>query len=143
MSDTTNSIAVEQVKTLDAATFIDVLRRSGLAARRPVDDRPRIEAMLANADIVVVAQDTTTGTAVGVARAVSDFAYCCYLSDLAVDAAYQGRGIGRRLIEATRDAAGPQSMCLLLSAPGAMTYYPAIGMPKADNAFLFPRKSGD
>jgi len=134
------AVVIARVPSLDAAVFVDVLRRSGLAERRPVDDLRRIETMLANAGIIVVAR-SEDGTVVGVARAVTDFAYCCYLSDLAVDRAYQGRGIGRRLIEATRDAAGPQSMCLLLSAPGAMTYYPAIGMPKADNAFIFPRKS--
>lgn len=134
-------VEIARVASLDAATFIGVLQRSGLAERRPVDDVPRIEAMLANAGIIVVAR-SGDGAVIGVSRAVTDFAYCCYLSDLAVDRAYQGRGIGRRLIEATRDAAGPQSMCLLLSAPGAMTYYPEIGMPKADNAFMFPRKSG-
>lgn len=141
MNGVASDVVIERVRSLDAATFIDVLRRSGLAERRPVDDIPRVEAMLANADILVVARGED-GDVIGVSRAITDFAYCCYLSDLAVDTAYQGRGIGRRLIEATQDAAGPQSMCLLLSAPGAMTYYPAIGMPKADNAFMFPRKSG-
>ncbi|MGG4395250.1 GNAT family N-acetyltransferase [Paenibacillus thiaminolyticus] len=29
---------------------------------------------------------------VGVARAVSDFSYCCYLSDVAVDRSYQKQG---------------------------------------------------
>ncbi len=125
--------------TLDPAAFIDVLKRSGLAERRPVDDHDRIRRMLENADLIVIAQDVATGVLVGVARSITDFAYCCYLSDLAVDRAYQGRGVGRRLIEETRRAAGPQSMCLLLSAPASTSFYETIGIPRADNAFLFPR----
>ena len=81
--------------------------------------------------------DPATGEVVGVARAVSDFAYCCYLSDLAVAADHQGRGIGRRLIEETRAAAGPQSMCLLVAAPKAVSFYESIGMPRVENAFIY------
>lgn len=94
--------------------------------------------MLVGSNLVIVACDG--GTVVGVARSVTDFAYCCYLSDLAVDCAYQGRGIGRRLIEETRRAAGPEAMCLLLSAPGAVGFYEAIQMPSQPRAFMFPRE---
>ncbi|HEX6978025.1 MAG TPA: GNAT family N-acetyltransferase [Alphaproteobacteria bacterium] len=123
---------------LDADEFVDVLHRSGLAERRPVDQPARIEKMLRHANLIVTARDGTK--LVGVARSLTDFAYCCYLSDLAVDRAYQRRGIGRRLIDRTREAVGPESMVLLLSAPQAMTYYTHIGMPRADNAFLYPRQ---
>ncbi|MFV0296633.1 MAG: GNAT family N-acetyltransferase [Hyphomicrobiaceae bacterium] len=75
------------------------------------------------------------------ARSITDYAYCCYLSDLAVDKSYQGRGIGRQLIAETRRVAGPQSMCLLLSSPDAMTFYKAIGMPQTNNAFMYPREA--
>lgn len=123
---------------LDADEFVDVLHRSGLAERRPVDQPARIEKMLRHANLIVTARDGTK--LVGVARSLTDFAYCCYLSDLAVDRAYQRRGIGRRLIDRTREAVGPESMVLLLSAPQAMTYYTHIGIPRADNAFLYPRQ---
>jgi len=122
---------------LGAGEFIDVLRRSGLDARRPVEDPARIARMLAGASLIVTAR--TGALLVGVARSVTDFSYCCYLSDLAVDRALQGRGIGRRLIEETRRAAGPDCACLLLSAPGAVGFYRAIGMPVAENAFLYGR----
>ena len=120
--------------------FIDVLRRSTLAERRPVADRGRIARMLAHADIVLCAR-TSAGLLVGVSRALTDYAYCCYLSDLAVDRDWQGRGIGRELIRRTHAIAGPQSMLLLTSAPGAASYYPHIGMNKSDNAFIIPRQS--
>jgi ribosomal protein S18 acetylase RimI-like enzyme len=122
---------------LTPAEFVDVLESSGLAARRPVGEPERIRKMLEHGNLLITARHD--GKLVGVARSLTDFAYCCYLSDLAVDRAYQGRGIGRTLIDKTREAAGPDSMVLLISAPDAMTYYPHIGMPKADNAFMYPR----
>lgn len=128
---------------LRTAEFIDVLRRSGLAERRPVDDPARIDAMLRHANLIVTAR--VGGQLVGIARSVTDFAFCCYLSDLAVDKAWQGKGIGRRLMVETRDAAsrdlgedgGRPLRCLLLSAPGAMSYYPQAGLTRLDNAFDF------
>ena len=136
-----SSIDVRRVTTVTTGDFIDVLRRSGLALRRPVADEKRIATMLEKASLLVAAYDIEEGSKlVGIARSLTDFSYCCYLSDLAVDKAYQGRGISKRLIEETRKAAGPQSMCLLLSAPAAMTYYEKIGMPKAENAFIYERE---
>ena len=63
--------------------FVDLLRRSTLAERRPVDDPNCIRAMLQHANLLCTAWDGSK--LVGVARSVTDFEYCCYLSDLAVD----------------------------------------------------------
>lgn len=133
-------MGIEYQKTddLDPDAFIGVLKSSGLAERRPAGDRDRIARMLAASNLIIVARDG--GTLVGVARSLTDYAYCCYLSDLAVDRAYQGRGIGRQLIEETRRAAGPETMCLLLSAPDAVGFYEAIQMPRQSRAFMFPRE---
>jgi GNAT superfamily N-acetyltransferase len=131
------SIQYRKVDALDADSFIGVLVRSGLAERRPASDRARIARMLAGSNLIIVAHD---GDAlVGVARSITDYAYCCYLSDLAVDRAYQGRGIGKRLIAETREAAGPETMCLLVSAPDSIGFYDAIQMPRQTRAFMFPR----
>ena len=85
--------------------FVDVLKRSGLAERRPVDEADVIRAMVDNADLTITARDGE-GRLVGVARSVTDFAYCCYLSELAVDRDCQRSGIGRELMARTKDAAG-------------------------------------
>jgi predicted N-acetyltransferase YhbS len=90
--------------TLSPDEFIDLLHRSTLAERRPVDEPDTIRAMIQHADVIVTAR--SDGKLVGVARAISDFSYCTYLSDLAVDVAFQGRGIGRELIRRTHEAAG-------------------------------------
>jgi len=108
-----------------------------LAERRPAGDQGRIARMLAGSNLIVVAHDGNQ--LVGVARSITDYAYCCYLSDLAVDRAYQGHGIGKRLIDETRQAAGPETMCLLVSAPDSIGFYEAIQMPRQPRAFMFSR----
>ena len=124
---------------LGAEEFIDCLVRSTLAERRPVDNLETICGMLKNAGVIVAAR-TTAGLLVGVSRAITDFCYCTYLSDLAVDKAYQGQGIGRILIERTHEAAGLKTMLLLLSAPAAESYYPHIGMTPHRSAWYLPRQ---
>jgi len=117
--------------------YIDVVRKSGL--NRPIEDRGRIERMLAHANLIITARQD--GRLVGFARSLSDFSFCCYLSDLAVDRACQGQGIGKRLIEETRVAAGgAMATTLLLSAPGALSFYRSFDMPQADNCFLYRRQ---
>ena len=122
---------------LTAAEFIDVLRRSTMAERRPMDDVARIARMLDGADLVATARDAD-GTLVGVSRAISDFAYCTYLSDLAVDVARQGQGIGRELIRVTHEHAGLATRMILLAAPAAASYYPHIGMERHDSCWMIP-----
>jgi len=119
--------------------FIDVLRRSTLAERRPVDDVATIAGMLANADIVVAVRDDA-GLLIGVSRAITDFHYCTYLSDLAVDRSFQRQGIGRELIRRTHEAAGLKTRLILLSAPAASTYYPHIGMRPHDSCWMIDPK---
>ena len=107
--------------------FVDILQRSTLAERRPVSDAAVISGMLSNADIILTARNDQ-GLLVGVSRAITDYHYCTYLSDLAVDVAYQRQGIGRELIRRTHETAGLATRLVLLSAPAARTYYPHIGM---------------
>jgi predicted N-acetyltransferase YhbS len=133
------SISYALEPDLQPEEFIEVLVRSTLAERRPIGDRPRIEAMLKNADIIATAR--ASGRLVGVSRAISDFAYCTYLSDLAVDVAFQGRGIGRELISRTHDAGGLQTNLILVAAPKAETYYPHIGMIRHESCWISRRKS--
>jgi GNAT superfamily N-acetyltransferase len=121
--------------SLPTEAVVDLYRDSGL--NRPIDDHQRIAAMYANSNVVVSAWDEEL--LVGVARSLSDLVYCCYLSDLAVLKAYQGRGIGRELVARTKAYVGDGCMILLLSAAGAMSYYPLIGMEEVRNGFQFQR----
>jgi predicted N-acetyltransferase YhbS len=118
-----------------AGQIIDLYHSSGLI--RPIDDAPRIEKMYANSNLIVTAWDGET--LVGVSRALTDFCFCCYLSDLAVREEYKQQGIGKQLIALTREQIGEQSMLLLLSAPRAMEYYPKVGFEKVENGFIINR----
>lgn len=118
--------------------FLDLLARSGLAERRPVDEPETIRGMLKHADILVAAR--IDGRLVGIARSITDYAYCTYLSDLAVDEAYQRRGIGRELIRRTHEAAGLHTTLILLAAPKARDYYPHVGMTRHESCWVIPRR---
>ena len=126
---------------LEPDEFIDVLRRSTLAERRPVDEVATIAGMLAHADVIVTAREPG-GRLVGVSRAITDFSYCTYLSDLAVDEDFQRRGIGRELIRRTHEAAGLQTSLILLAAPAAEDYYPHIGMQQHHSCWRLEGKPG-
>lgn len=128
--------AIETYPDLNAEAFIDVLRRSTLGERRPVDDPETIRGMLRNADVLVTAR--VDGRLVGVSRAITDFSYCTYLSDLAVDEDFQRQGIGRELIRRTHEAAGLRTHLILIAAPKARGYYPRIGMTGHDSCWMIP-----
>ena len=129
---TDRKISVEQ--------FIDLLVRSTLAERRPVSDKAKIERMLTYGNILITAWHNDL--LVGVSRALSDFSFCCYLSDLAVDEAYQHKGIGKELIRLTHEIAGENDTTLiLLAAPKAAEYYPKIGMDRNTDCFIIKRKN--
>ena len=106
-------------KGITVDKFVDLLNRSTLAERRPVENTPVLEQMLAHADILVTAWDGDL--LIGVARSVTDYGYCCYLSDLAVDETYQRSGIGRELVHQLEAVLEPSCSLILLSAPSAIS----------------------
>jgi predicted N-acetyltransferase YhbS len=128
------SIQYDSAQKIGAEEFVDLLKRSTLAERRPVDDLRCVKAMLRHADLICTAWDGPK--LVGIARSVTDFEYCCYLSDLAVDVAYQRRGIGRELVRHTRSKLGKRAMIILLAAPNARDYYPRIGFDAHQSAWI-------
>lgn len=122
---------------LAAEEFRSVLIASTLGERRPVGDLVRLDGMLRQADLIVTARDGDR--LVGISRALTDFSYCCYLSDLAVDVAYQRQGIGKRLVIETHRSAGELTALVLVAAPAAERYYPRIGMRQRPSCWTLPR----
>lgn len=118
---------------LDLDVVIELYRASTLGERRPVADRDRMRAMLANANLVVTAWDGPL--LVGLARSLTDFAYCTYLSDLCVRESHQRQGIGRELIRRTRQLGG-EATVILLAAPRAREYYPRVGFEPHPSAWM-------
>jgi hypothetical protein len=99
---------------LGVEEFTVLLRRSPLADRRPLHEPERLARMLAAADLIVTAR-RPGGTLIGVARTLTDFAYCCYIADLAIDRDHARRGVDQELIRRTHEAAGPGTTLVLLS----------------------------
>lgn len=137
MSTINVTYAVEPDLSVDE--FHAVLVASTLGERRPIDDAARLARMLSEADVIVTAR--VDGRLAGVSRALTDFSFATYLSDLAVDREFQGLGIGRELIQRTHDACGRQTMLVLVAAPGARTYYPHIGLEPHDSCWMIPRNA--
>lgn len=126
---------------LDVAEFRRVLVECGPDLARPVDDEERLRAMLSGANLVITARlDEPGRPLVGVARGVTDFAWCCYISELAVSASAQGLGVGKGLIEEVRRKLGPGVSLFLASVPNAAGFYERIGMMRLPDAFWFRRE---
>lgn len=122
---------------ISADQFIEVLNRSTLGERRPVEDRVCMEGMIANSNLVVTAWHA--GELVGIARSMSDFHYACYVSDLAVAKAHQRAGIGRQLLSHTQQQLGPRCKLILIAAPAATAYYGHIGFTHNDRCWVLER----
>jgi predicted N-acetyltransferase YhbS len=118
---------------LSVEEFTEVLINSTLGERRPIAEPDRIAKMLEHGNLIITARDN--GKLVGVARSLTDFAFCTYLSDLAVDDKYQKKGIGKELVRMTKNEA-PKAKLILLAAPKAVNYYPKIGMKQWEQCFV-------
>lgn len=118
---------------LSVGEFKAVLVNSSLGNRRPVNDTDTLEKMLEHGNLIISARNN--GKLIGVARALTDFAYCTYLSDLAVDESYQRQGVGTELIRQVKLAA-PKAKLIILSAPAAISYYPKIGFSRHEYCFF-------
>ncbi len=121
------------------ADFRQVLVDSGLAAIRPVGDEPRLRQMLDAANLLVTAR-RPDGELVGIARCVTDFAWCCYLSELAVSKSAQGLGVGKGLLDETRRQLGPTVSLILASVPEAVGFYERAGMAPMQHTFWYKRE---
>lgn len=117
---------------LDAV--IELYVSSTLGERRPVDLPDCMQRMLDEANLIVTAWDGDQ--LVGIARSLTDWCYCCYLADLAVNTSHQRQGIGQELIRRTQAELGEGATLILLAAPAAVDYYPQIGMQAHPSAWV-------
>jgi N-acetylglutamate synthase-like GNAT family acetyltransferase len=121
---------------LDPSEVVRVFNASGMTG--PTENLSRVARMFAAPCLVISAwQD---GHLVGVSRSLTDYSYCGYLANLAVDKALQGKGIGKELIKRTQAVIGEEVSLILLSLPGVMSYYPTIGFQQTERAFFIERK---
>ncbi len=113
---------VESIITLEEYVFI--LDDSGLAKRRPIDNPNRLQRMIEGSNLIVTARED--GKLVGLLRGLSDHCYRCFIADLAVAKAYQAKGVGRKMLEFTRDLE-PDARLFLFAAEDAEPFYQKLG----------------
>ena len=117
--------------------FIELLRKSTLGERRPIEDRECMEGMVTNSNLIITAWSSKR--LIGIARSMTDFYYACYLSDLAVDKEYQSSGIGKKLQLITQEQLGPKCKLILIAAPAANSYYEHIGFTNNQRCWVLDR----
>lgn len=119
---------------VDLTAMIGLYVASTLGKRRPVNEPGRMAEMLKHANVVITAWDGDL--MVGISRALSDFSFVTYLSDLAVRVSHQRKGIGKELVRRTQEAGGRHAKIILLAAPAAAEYYARIGFAHQPRAWL-------
>ena len=122
---------------LNLEDIILVFEKSSI--NRPIGNKNRIKSMFDNSNLIISAWDQDK--LVGLCRALTDFSYCCYLSDLAVDTDYQRQGIGKTMIDLVKKEISDEVSLVLLSAPSAMSFYPKVGFGKIENGFIINREN--
>lgn len=111
--------------------------------REAVDWRPmtagQAERGLEHTTFLVVAREE--GRAIAMGRALFDFGYTAYIGDVIVTPEYQGKGIGKYIVEALMKqvmaAAEPEDriMFILGAAKGKEGFYEKLGFKKRPDDF--------
>ena len=122
---------------LNLEDIILVFEKSSI--NRPIGNKNRIKSMFDNSNLIISAWDQDK--LVGLCRALTDFSYCCYLSDLAVDMDYQRQGIGKTMIDLVKKEISDEVALILLSAPSSMSFCPKVGFGKIENGFIIKREN--
>ena len=118
---------------LSAEEYIDFLKRTDLGSQYPKERfEKRIEKLVRNVSISLVARNEC-GTVVGVLFGLTDFAYWLYITDLGVDRAYTGQGIGKQLMKTANEIAGGEKdiAVYLIANENAVGFYEKLGMKKS------------
>ena len=135
-----NEEIIIKEERLSADEYIDFLKRSDLGSQYPRERfRDRISKLVANVSISLVARDGEL--IVGVLFGLTDFAYWLYVTDLGVDRAYTGRGVGTRLMRAAHELAGGEKdvAVYLIANEDAVPFYEKLGMERSREVMQYNR----
>ena len=119
--------------------YIDFLKRTDLGSQYPKERfADRIAKLVKTVSISLVARNEN-GTIVGVLFALTDFAYWLYITDLGVDRAYTGRGIGKQLMKTAHEIAGGEKdiAVYLIANENAVGFYEKLGMKKSADVMQY------
>ena len=119
--------------------YIDFLKRTDLGSQYPKERfSDRIAKLVKSVSISLVARNAE-GTVVGVLFGLTDFSYWLYVTDLGVDRAYTGRGIGRQLMKTAHEIAGGEKdiAVYLIANENAVGFYEKLGMKKSTDVMQY------
>ena len=136
-----NEIIHIREERIDAAEYVEFLKRTDLGSQYPKERFPqRIQKLVENVSISLAAR-TESGLLVGVLFGLTDYAYWLYVTDLGVDRNYERRGIGKRLMTAAHEKAGGEKdiAVYLIANEDAMPFYEKLGMKKAQDVMQYNR----
>ena len=135
----------EKIKILEerisAEEYIDFLKRTDLGSQYPKERfENRIAKLVNNVSISIIARNES-GTVVGVLFGLTDFAYWLYVTDLGVDRAYTGQGIGRALMKTAHEIAGGEKdiAVYLIANENAVGFYEKLGMKKSMDVMQYDK----
>ncbi|MGH8198454.1 MAG: GNAT family N-acetyltransferase [Steroidobacteraceae bacterium] len=74
------------------------------------------------------------GRLIGVGRALADGIDCSYLCDIAVHPDFQGRGLGRAIIERLKELSVGHRKIILYAEPGKEGFYQKLGFRRMNTA---------
>jgi ribosomal protein S18 acetylase RimI-like enzyme len=118
---------------ISAEEYIDFLKRTDLGSQYPKERFENRIAKLVNTVSISLIARNESGTIVGVLFGLTDFAYWLYVTDLGVDRAYTGQGIGRALMKTAHEIAGGEKdiAVYLIANENAVGFYEKLGMKKS------------
>lgn len=118
---------------ISAEEYIDFLKRTDLGSQYPKERFPDRIAKLVTTVSISLAARNEDGTLIGVLFGLTDFAYWLYVTDLGVDRAYTGQGIGRQLMKTAHNIAGGEKdiAVYLIANENAVGFYEKLGMKKS------------
>ena len=133
----------EKIKILEerisAGEYIDFLKRTDLGSQYPKERFENRIAKLVNSVSISLVARNESGTVIGILFGLTDFAYWLYVTDLGVDRAYTGQGIGRQLMKTAHEIAGGEKdiAVYLIANENAVGFYEKLGMRKSDDVMQY------
>ena len=73
-------------------------------------------------------------TLIGVGRALADGMDCSYICDVAIHPEYQGKGLGKDIVEKLIESSQGHSKIILYANPGKEGFYAKLGFAKMKTA---------
>lgn len=118
---------IELVKDWEADQIVELYRAGGWWKEEM--DPSRIGELIEGSFLFAVAVEISSGSSVGMGRAISDWISDAYIQDLVVLPGWRGHGVGREIVSAILDGCLSQGIRWIgvIAEPGTEEFYRSIG----------------